>query len=156
MLVTFASTVPTGSCCNAATCSLVPFGFCSTGTFTLGQPCTPNPCGAPSGLCCRGATCNATINVAANCSSTVVGANAGAKFVAASNTCNTTGHATNPCCYADYNKQSGLTVQDVFDMLNDWFAGSKFALTGGDGSTGTLSVQNIFDFLNDWFAGGCS
>jgi hypothetical protein len=46
-------------------------------------------------------------------------------------------------------------VQDIFDFLNDWFAGRKSAIVGGDGTTGTLAVQNIFNFLNAWFAGGC-
>ena len=58
-------------------------------------------------------------------------------------------------CYADYNKVGGISVQDIFDFLADWFAGSAFANTGGNGTPGPLSVQNIFDFLADWFAGGC-
>ncbi|HVU63126.1 MAG TPA: hypothetical protein VHC70_04070, partial [Phycisphaerales bacterium] len=60
-----------------------------------------------------------------------------------------------PCCYPDYNKLNGITVGDIFDFLNDWFAGQKFAIVGGDGTHGQLQVQNIFDFLNAWFAGGC-
>jgi M6 family metalloprotease-like protein len=49
---------------------------------------------------------------------------------------------------SDWNEDGVLTVQDIFDMLNDWFAGhADYNLFGG------LSVQDIFDFLNDWFDG---
>ncbi len=85
------------------------------------------------------------------------------KFVTTSSVCNTPvtipgtlGNITSPCCYANYNHNSQLEVQDIFDFLNDWFAGKKGAIVGGDGTTGTLAVQNIFDFLNSWFAGGCN
>jgi hypothetical protein len=103
-----------------------------------------------SGVCCRGATCNTSVTQA-NCT----GDGLAGGFFAASAACNTPGNSTNPCCYPDYNKTGGITVGDIFDFLNDWFGGSKFAILGGDGNSGTLSVQNIFDFLNAWFAGGC-
>jgi hypothetical protein len=106
--------------------------------------------GGSSGVCCRGATCNTSVPQASCTSSTLAGA-----VFAASATCNSGGSATTPCCYPDYNKTGGITVGDIFDFLNDWFAGSKFAVVGGDGNTGILAVQNIFDFLNAWFAGGC-
>ena len=48
---------------------------------------------------------------------------------------NVTGNATTPCCYADYNKVGGISIQDIFDFLNDWFAASPYANTGGDGTT---------------------
>jgi hypothetical protein len=101
------------------------------------------------GVCCRGATCNTTI-FPANCTGNT---NAGAVHTTTGNTCNAPGNTSTPCCYPDYNKTGGITVGDIFDFMNDWFAGSKFALVGGDGDSGTLSVQNIFDFLNAWFAG---
>jgi hypothetical protein len=40
-------------------------------------------------------------------------------------------------------------VQDIFDFLNAWFAGSVAADFNGGG----LAVQDIFDFLSAWFAG---
>jgi hypothetical protein len=107
----------------------------------------------PSGVCCRGATCSTSVTSAGDCSASVAGALAGAAFP--SGTCNAGGSTTSPCCYPDYNKTGGITVGDIFDFLNDWFAGKKFAILGGDGVHGTLNVQNIFDFLNAWFAGGC-
>jgi probable HAF family extracellular repeat protein len=54
-----------------------------------------------------------------------------------------------PACPADFNGADGLSVQDIFDFLNAWFAGSPAADINGGG----LSVQDIFDFLNAWFAG---
>ena len=110
------------------------------------------PVGA-AGVCCRGATCTTTITTSGEC---VTGAAlAGASFVPAVAACNAANVTATPCCYADYNKLGGIGVQDIFDFLNDWLAGKKFALVAGDGDTGTLAVQNIFDFLNAWFAGGC-
>ncbi len=53
-----------------------------------------------------------------------------------------------PPCRADFNG-GGLSVQDIFDFLNAWFAGDPAA----DWNGGGLSVQDIFDFLNAWFAG---
>jgi hypothetical protein len=52
-------------------------------------------------------------------------------------------------CPADFNHTGGVTVQDIFDFLNAWFAGNPAADFNGNG----LSVQDIFDFLNAWFAG---
>jgi hypothetical protein len=111
--------------------------------------------GGGGGVCCRGATCNTSITSAGACSSSLNGALAGAVF-ASSASCNSGGSTTTPCCYPDYNKVNGVGVPDIFDFLNDWFAGKLFANVGGDGNSGTLAVQNIFDFLNAWFAGGCT
>jgi hypothetical protein len=49
---------------------------------------------------------------------------------------------------ADWNCSGALEIQDIFDFLNDWFAGN------GDFNTdGTVAISDIFDFLNAWFAG---
>jgi hypothetical protein len=108
--------------------------------------------GAPAGVCCRGATCNVGVGQAGCTTSGVL---AGASFASAAATCNAGGVVSTPCCYADYNKVNGIGVQDIFDFLNDWFAGSRLAVFGGDGVHGTPNVQGIFDFLNAWF-GGCA
>ena len=105
-----------------------------------------------SGVCCRGSTCNASISLT-GCTTT--GVAAGANFTTASSACNSGTNTASPCCYADYNKLNGVSVQDVFDFLADWFAGSLYAKVGGNGVSGSLSVQDIFDFLSAWFAGGC-
>jgi hypothetical protein len=112
-------------------------------TIRDGAPVTP------PGVCCRGSTCN--VAVAQNACSTG-GALAGAFYATSGGVCNGAS-TTTPCCYPDYNKFDGVTVGDIFDFLNDWFAGQKFAVVGGDGVHGMPSVQNIFDFLNAWFAG---
>ena len=52
-------------------------------------------------------------------------------------------------CAGDYNADGLLTVQDIFDYLNDWFAAAPRANIDGGG----LSVQDIFDFLTSWFTG---
>jgi hypothetical protein len=151
-----AGATPTGACCDASsavcTAGQAALSCASAGGNYQGDDssCQPNPCPQP-GVCCRGATCNTSI-IQANCAGNTL---AGAVFAAGASTCNATGNATTPCCYSDYNKIGGITVGDIFDFLNDWFSGSKFAIPGGDGDTGTLAVQNIFDFLNGWFAGGC-
>ncbi len=127
--------------------------------FTVSNP-------TATGVCCRGATCSTAFADAAACAAAMDTASPAtiiSKFVSTSSVCNnpvtvpgTLGNTTNPCCYANYNHNATLEVQDIFDFLNDWFAGKKAAIVGGDGNSGTLAVQNIFDFLNAWFAGGCS
>jgi hypothetical protein len=140
-----------GMCCLP---SLQCFSTCQancegqSGTFGgIGVACGPaNPC--PIGVCCRGATCATGVG-----QFFCQGANA--VFLTSTAVCHSSGVATAPCCHADYNKLGGITVQDIFDFLTDWFNSSPYANTGGDGNPATLNVQNIFDFLGDWFAGGC-
>jgi hypothetical protein len=143
----------TGACClPSGACMITGPGNCP-GDFSvlgIGVPCNPNYCPQPaSSTCCRGATC--AVIAPGDC--TTSGALAGAVVVQASS-CNSGSTAT-PCCYADYSKAGGITVGDIFDFLNDWFAGRIFAVVGGDGATGSLTVADIFNFLNAWFAGGC-
>jgi hypothetical protein len=144
-----------GACCTAGACTMTSgAAACTSGGGTFrGYPstCSPSPCATPSGVCCRGATCNTTVGQ----TSCVGAATAGAVYTTTSAACNA-GSTHTPCCYADYNKSDGLSVQDIFDFLNSWFAGSLYAIPGGDGASGTLAVQNIFDFLNAWFVGGCT
>jgi hypothetical protein len=146
--------LPSGSCCIATACTSTLQAAC-TGTWTSGGVCSPNPC-LPAGVCCRGATCTTSITSSAACASSIAGgATAGSAFPTSA-TCNSGTVSNSPCCYANYNKVNGITVQDIFDFLSDWFASRPYARVGGDGTSGTLSVQNIFDFLSNWFNGGCN
>lgn len=141
---------PLSVCCVGSTCTLTIPAGCAGTVLPDMTSCSPSPC-SPTGVCCRGATCNASISQS-GC--IVASGTAGAAFVVGT-TCNSGPISNTPCCYADYNKAAGVSVQDIFDFLTDWFAGRSFARIGGDGSGGQLSVQNIFDFLAAWFAGGC-
>lgn len=75
----------------------------------------------------------------------------------------TGGGCATGCADRDHN---GLAVADIFDFLNDWFAGcdNTYSPTHpiqcprgtADFNGGGLAVQDIFDFLSAWFAGtGC-
>ncbi len=61
-----------------------------------------------------------------------------------------TGNYVGISCPADFNLDGELSVQDIFDFLNAWFAGDIRADFNGQSG---LAVQDIFDFLNAWFAG---
>jgi hypothetical protein len=61
-------------------------------------------------------------------------------------------------CPADFNEDGAVTVGDIFDFLNSWFAGCKgstacFGRFADFNCSNTIEVQDIFDFLNSWFAG---
>jgi hypothetical protein len=137
---------PTGECCNAGACSVTTQAAC-TGTWTAGGTCSPGPCAPVSVVCCRGSTC-ATVASAGDCtppSGAVVGA-----VVSPAAACGVTNSATAGCCYADFNKAGGVTIDDIFIYLNAWFAASEFSNVGEPGSP---NIDDIFIFLNAWFAG---
>ncbi len=141
-----------GACCNAGVCSIQPSNACTgaNGTFIgLDTTCTPGICPTGTAVCCRGATC--AVILQQDC---IASGAAGQAFLSSNVTCNASGNATSPCCFADYDKVSGIQVNDIFGYLNDWFANSTFADVGGTGST-QPDVNDIFSFLNAWFAGGC-
>lgn len=66
------------------------------------------------------------------------------------NTTSTAARLTVNPCPADFNASGTVTVQDIFDFLNAYFASSSEADMNG---SGTVTVQDIFDFLNHYFAG---
>ena len=55
-----------------------------------------------------------------------------------------------PCVPADFNHSGDVTVQDIFDFLTAWFAGSPSADFNHNGQ---VEVQDIFDYLSAWFVG---
>lgn len=64
------------------------------------------------------------------------------------------------CCRPDHNRDSALSVGDIFLFLADWFAncqGAAAAPCSGRSAdfngSGTLDVSDIFAFLAGWFAG---
>ncbi len=134
--------VPSGVCCVGASCS-ISVQTCCTGTWTSGGSCAASPCAPPAGVCCAGVTCRT--DTAANCT----GANT---LFVSTPACNGAGNNATPCCRADFNHVGGISVQDIFDFLSFWFAGSTTADFNGNGA-GMPSVQSIFSFLSAWFAG---
>lgn len=117
----------------------------ATGNFNLVVNAT--------GVCCRGTTCTTTLYTPLSCAA-VATSTVQTRFVNAVTNCNPTASATFPCCYSDFNHNNTIEVQDIFDYLNAWFAGSPYTRIGGDGVLPTR-VQDIFDFLNLWFNQGC-
>ncbi len=138
-----------GACCQSSGgCLLSDVANCP-GIFVPGGACVPSPCVQPAGQCCRGAICS--IVDPASCVGT---SNGGAVFNASDSSClSPTGIAL--CCLPDYDKLGGITINDIFAFLNDWFAGSPLANFGTDGSLPPQDVTSIFSFLNAWFLGGC-
>ncbi|MCC6322530.1 MAG: hypothetical protein IT438_13965 [Phycisphaerales bacterium] len=134
---------PPGACCAAdGSCAMTT--QCACAQIWTGGSCTPNPCPQPTGACCRGTAC--TIESSAACA----GSGAGS-FRGVGTACGTPGNPTT-CCRANFNGQSGISVQDLFDFLAAYFANA----TGADfNQSGLVSVQDIFDFLAAYFA-GCS
>ncbi len=100
--------------------------------------------GGGPGACCTGAACAMVAQT--SCSGT------NTRFVGAGTTCNQFGaNNRTPCCFADYNQNGAVTVQDAFDFLAGYFTGNAQADVNGGGVT----VQDIFDYLALYFA-GCS
>ncbi len=53
-------------------------------------------------------------------------------------------------CIADFSNNGIVETQDIFDMLNAFFAGDSSADVDGSGA---VAIADIFVFLNRWFAG---
>lgn len=52
-------------------------------------------------------------------------------------------------CPGDFNRCNGVSVQDLFDFLAEWFAKGWKADISDDG---VVSVQDLFDFMGHWFS----
>jgi T5SS/PEP-CTERM-associated repeat protein len=94
------------------------------------------------GACCRGASCVPI----------PIGDCTGLRdvFTSLGQTCNPAGDPRSPCCKADFNKLSGVTIDDIFIYLNFWFAADPACDVDG---AGTVTIDDIFIYLNAWFAG---
>jgi hypothetical protein len=131
---TFAGTITvsgnTASITGSATINYTP----PTNTTPAPQP--PAPFSVPStSTLCPGI--NLILSITIN--SSTVSSNNTAGLVAA---------GPKIACKCDTNASGTLEVQDIFDFLNLWFAGSPQADFNGGG----LGVQDIFDFLACWFS----
>jgi hypothetical protein len=139
----------TGACCiggfnpAAPICMVLTFAQCQNAEAGAylgnGVVCTPTLC-PRLGICCTGTTCHFQF------SDTCTGPNT--MFVDGS-ACNLGGDRRSPCCAADFNKDSSVGVQDIFDFLGAYFGNNAYADINGGG----ITVQDIFDFLSAYFAG---
>lgn len=105
----------------------------STGTMTLTGPAAP-------GACCTRAFCFIAATPSACFASGGVLAGSGA--------CSTGG--AGDCCFADFNRDGALGVQDLLEFLVAYQALNPAADING---SGTLTVQDVFDYLRTYFAG---
>lgn len=92
-----------------------------------------------TGACCVGGSCHMVTDAAA-CPGTYAGDRSA---------CDVPGQPP-ICCAADFNASGEVSVQDIFDFLQAYFAGDPRADFNGAGG---ISVQDIFDFLSAWFVG---
>ncbi len=90
-------------------------------------------------------TLNGACQIGENCTYVASAAECGGTFMGAGSLC-----GGNVCCPADFNGVNGVTVQDIFDFLTAWLAGSSSANFNG---VNGVTVQDIFDFLTAWLAG---
>ena len=130
---------PTGACCTTiGACTTTTQAACANTYQGNGTSCSPNICPSPSGACCTGTSCAFTTQFACT-----------GAFQGSATICGPTGNPTT-CCPANYNGNSGLTVDDIFGFLGGWFSGAPRADFNHDGF---ITVQDIFDFLAAWFLG---
>jgi hypothetical protein len=148
-------TAAAGACCfSGGDCAVMSAAQCAAvnGTPNAGAAtCSPSACtgGPATVVCCRGATCAVVASGSCTLSGTT---QAGAFSAGAGSSCNAAGNDRQPCCKADYNKQGGVELLDIFAFLQDWFAGVPYADFNGQSG---VDLLDIFAFLTAWFAGGC-
>lgn len=169
-----------GTCCDVSGgCTFVAQSACGA-AWTIGGTCSPNPCvpvtvevqvtrsgsghGAvtsiPVGIDC-GVTCSFAF-VSGTGVALVATPNADSVFLGWSGgpctgtgTCSFTASSAASIdaafrCKPDINGVNGTNVQDIFDFLAVWFAGSP---EGDFDGTGGIAVSDIFAFLAAWFTG---
>lgn len=136
---------PDIACCWASgACTTSTAGVCTSGggiDQAFGSVCSPNPCPQPPGACCIGSTCSVVPTAACT------GANR--RFVGVGTSCNGAGNVVSPCCLADFNQDTVVSVTDIFAFLTAWFAADPASDLNGGG----VGVSDIFGFLTAWFSG---
>lgn len=142
---------PTGACCqpNGACFVTIPFGCLNIGGQTYmgnGTTCTPNPC---LGSCCTGQVfggmghiCN---QVTFSQCQTLNGQWKGYGVPCQ----NPAGNYT-ACCYANFNGQNNISVQDIFDFLTAFFNQNLAADCDGNN---VITPNDLFCFLAAYFTG---
>lgn len=53
-------------------------------------------------------------------------------------------------CLADFNRDNSVTLQDLFEYMDAWFAAAPDADVNNDQA---VTLQDLFDFLDLWFVG---
>lgn len=130
---------------GADTAHLARAGYLNFGIKTwqaLADAALPGPLFA--GACCRGALC--TSSSPDTCTGPL------ALFAGLGTSCSPDPGATTPCCRADFNHDRLLSVQDVFDYLDAFFAADPRADMINSGSQ-PPTIQSLFAFITAWFAG---
>lgn len=135
-----------GACCHPdGSCFPTDAPNCEpAGVFNKGLACLPNPCPPPLGACCEGAVCQTLTE--AECQGS------GRVFAGSGAPCNQYPQTATPCCLADFNHQVGVTIQDLFDFLAAYFAGSP---STDINRSGVITVEDLFNFFEAYFRGPC-
>jgi hypothetical protein len=119
---------------TATITSTLPLNLAPPGVTTP-TPLPPTPFTIPAGTgICDGA--NLILALTVNSST-----------VSVMTTSNIAANGTRVLCPCDWNHSGAVSVQDIFDFLNSYFAG-----TGDFNGTGGTTVQDIFDFLDCYFS----
>jgi hypothetical protein len=114
-------------------------GTINTGTLvTAGVVTVRGP--ASAAACCARLACFVAVSPSA--------CFAAGGFIAAGNVCGPATPAS--CCFADFNRDGAVSVQDLFDFLIAYQRGSA---TADLNASGSLTVQDVFDFLSAYFVG---
>ncbi|MCC6320614.1 MAG: matrixin family metalloprotease [Phycisphaerales bacterium] len=133
-------TPATGGCCqDSGACTVTTDTGCDTGVWLAASTCNPNICPPPMGACCTSAGCS--VETQADCD------NIPGDWHGFGTSCD---NPSQTCCAADFNGVGGVTLQDLFDYLDAWFASDPAADINGAGG---VTLQDLFDYLDLWFTG---
>lgn len=130
---------------NSDVAHLAKSGYLNFGVKTwqrLVQDVLPGP--ILSGACCDGGTCSQMI--ASECTGAL------RRYAGVGTVCSPGFVSRQPCCRADFNHDRAVTVQDVFEYLNAYFAGDVRADMMNYGTVAP-TIGSVFVFLDEWFEG---